>query len=501
MNKRTSLTWRAARAAAPWLLASAGLMASSPPATWAEIALTQLSPKLSVSGSLRVRGEFWNWFDPTGTQDNDYAFVATVARGAVQWKDDAFDVVLEAQNSSLMNLPADAAAPPPQGALGLGAVYFAHNRHQQDSHLFLKQGFLVLKRFGLAGLTLKGGRFEFSEGNEVLAGEPTLDWLKNLRLSQRLIGPFGWSHVGRAFDGVTASLTRGPLNLTLLASHPTQGGFDLAGMEEIGAIDLLYAAINLTRPAFAEQSDARLFYIYYGDDRGLLKSDNRPAGARAADKQDISIHTQGAHWISALPTAAGPIDLLAWGALQVGEWGTLDHRAWAWDLEVGWQPSALPWKPWVRIGYSRSSGDDDPADGDHDTFFQILPTARIYSFSTFYNLMNNEDGFIQLILRPRLGLSWRTDLHNLRLSESRDLWYQGSGATLEDRNVGFGFPGRPAFGHRDLFRMVETSLSYDVSKWLALSVYYGHVFGGSVVRALFAGDQADFGYLEVTLKL
>jgi len=130
MNKRTSLTWRAARAAAPWLLASAGLMASSPPATWAEIALTQLSPKLSVSGSLRVRGEFWNWFDPTGTQDNDYAFVATVARGAVRWKDDAFDVVLEAQNSSLMNLPADAAAPPPQGALGLGAVYFAHNRRQ-----------------------------------------------------------------------------------------------------------------------------------------------------------------------------------------------------------------------------------------------------------------------------------------------------------------------------------------------------------------------------------
>ena len=73
-------------------------------------------------------------------------------------------------------LPADAAAPPPQGALGLGAVYFAHNRRQYDSHLFLKQGFLVLKRFGLAGLTLKGGRFEFSEGNEVPA--------KN----QRLIG-------------------------------------------------------------------------------------------------------------------------------------------------------------------------------------------------------------------------------------------------------------------------------------------------------------------------
>ncbi|MBI3303531.1 MAG: hypothetical protein HYZ72_15820 [Deltaproteobacteria bacterium] len=191
---------------------------------WGEVALTQVSPRLSISGSLRVRGEFWNWFEPTGTQNNEYAFVATVARGAVHWKDDAFDVMLEAQNSSLMNLPDDAAAPPPQGALGLGAVYFAHNRHQNDTHIFLKQGFLTLKRLGLAGLTLKGGRFEFSEGSEVLTKEPTLDWLKNMRLSQRLIGPFGWSHVGRSFDGITASLTRWPLNLTLMASRPTQGG-------------------------------------------------------------------------------------------------------------------------------------------------------------------------------------------------------------------------------------------------------------------------------------
>ncbi len=93
------------------------------------------------------------------------------------------------------------------------------------------------------------------------------------------------------------------------------------------------------------------------------------------------------------------------------------------------------------------------------------------------------------------------DFHNLRLTESRDLWYQGAGATLADRDVGFGFPGRPAFGRRDLFQVLETSLSYDWSKSVNLSLYFGHVFGGSVVRALFADDQADFGYLEVTLKL
>jgi hypothetical protein len=106
-----------------------------------------------------------------------------------------------------------------------------------------------------------------------------------------------------------------------------------------------------------------------------------------------------------------------------------------------------------------------------------------------------------LILRPFPGAVARTDLHFIRLTEKKDLWYTGSGATLSDRNVGFGFPGRPAFGHRDLFRIIETSLSYDCNTHINISAYYGHVFGQEVVRAIYPHDQADFGYLEVILKL
>jgi hypothetical protein len=483
------------------LLVSTLVCIGIPTSVHSEVVLSQISPKLSVSASLRLRGEFWNWFEPKSTHDNSYNFFGSVGRGAIQWKDEAFDVFFEAQNSSLAGLPDDAVAPAPQGSLGLGAVYFAHNRRQNDTNIFLKQAYLVLKKVGIDGLFLKGGRFDFSEGNEVLTKDPTLDWLKNVRLSQRLIGPFAFSHVGRAFDGAHMGFTRGPLNLTLMASHPTQGGFDLAGMKEMNEIDLMYGAINLTKPAFAENMDARFFYIYYGDDRGLLKSDNRPAAARTADKQDISIHTEGGHWIYALPTQAGPIDLMAWGALQQGQWGKLDHNAWAWDLEMGWQPSMLPWKPWFRVGYGRSSGDDNAKDGDHETFFQILPTARLYAFSTFYNLMNSEDGFLQLILRPFPGVVGRSELHFVRLTEGKDLWYTGSGATLSDRNVGFGYPGRPAFGHRDLFRVLENSISYDWNKYVNVSAYYGHVFGQDVVRSIYAEDDANFGYVEVTFKL
>jgi len=74
----------------------------------------------------------WNWFDPKGAFDNDYIFAAFVGRGALQWKDDSFDVMVEAQNSSLVSLPDKASAPAPQGSLGLGAVYFAHNRREDE---------------------------------------------------------------------------------------------------------------------------------------------------------------------------------------------------------------------------------------------------------------------------------------------------------------------------------------------------------------------------------
>jgi hypothetical protein len=474
----------------------------SPQAGHGEVVLSQVSPKLSLSGSLRLRWEYWKWFTPTGPQNNEYDFLASVFRGMVKWTDESFDLIIEGQNTSFIDLPADVVAPLPQGVLGgLGAIYRTYNRRQNDTGIFLRQGVLTLKRLGLAGLTLKGGRFEFSEGNEVLTQEPTLDWLKNVRLSQRLIGPFNFAHVGRSFDGAVGSFSRGPLNFTLMAAHPTQGGFDLAAMQEMDEIDVLYAAINLTRPALLPNGDARIFYIYYGDDRRVLKVDNRPVAVRASDRrQDISLHTEGAHWISLLPTSLGPVDLLAWGAVQQGQWGFLEHFAWCWDVEAGWQPRTLPWKPWVRIGYGRSSGDDDPNDNDHNTFFQILPTARLYSFTTFYNLMNNEDAFVQLILRPTAGVVWRTDFHNIRLTEARDLWYQGPGATLSTRDIGFGFAGRPAFGERNLFRVLETSLTYAWSPHLECTVYYAHVFGDAVVRKIFAGDQADFGYVELLLK-
>ena len=111
--------------------------------------------------------------------------------------------------------------------------------------------------------------------------------------------------------------------------------------------------------------------------------------------------------------------------------------------------------------------------------------------------MNNQDLFGQLLLKPHPRVSLRADYHWLRLSERKDLWYSGGGATNDDV---FGFSGLPANGHRDLAHLVDLGVTVAVLKQLSTSLYYGHAFGQGVVQQTFAGRDADYGYVEATVR-
>jgi hypothetical protein len=91
----------------------------------------------------------------------------------------------------------------------------------------------------------------------------------------------------------------------------------------------------------------------------------------------------------------------------------------------------------------------------------------------------------------------RSDLHWLRLGERDDLWYSGGGAQSDGL---FGFSGTPSSGHRALAHLVDLSASVAVTSWLTLAGYYGHAFGGNVVGGTFAGRDADYGFMEMTLR-
>ena len=64
----------------------------------------------------------------------------------------------------------------------------------------------------------------------------------------------------------------------------------------------------------------------------------------------------------------------------------------------------------------------------------------------------------------------------------------------------FGYAGSPSGGDRELAHLVDVSLTIALHRRVTLGTYYGHAFGGGVVRASFAGADADYGFAELTFR-
>jgi hypothetical protein len=464
-------------------------------------ALAQDPPPIEIggvtfSGNLRERYEAWDFFTPT-TGQNLYGFSGTQIRFGFSQTRSNLDWNIEFEVPVLLGLPDRAVQPAPQGQLGLGGSYFAGNDNSSNTvFIFPKLAFV---RFKGAHSSLRVGRFEFTDGSEVKPKDPTLASLKADRIGQRLIGNFGYSDVMRSLDGVQYGYTNGPWNFAAVSAIPDRGVFQMDGW---GWVKTPVTYVALTRQANFGSAHAewRVFGIFYNDDRSVLKTDNRSAVAKVADLNNgIDIGTYGAHIIVAAPTSSGTFDLLGWGVLQSGRWGALTQRAGAFAAEGGWQPNfGVKVRPWLRGGYFYSSGDGNPNDGTHSTFFAVLPTPRVYARFPFFNSMNNTDAFGEVMLRPGKKLVIRSDVHGIWLSNSSDLWYSGGGAF---QPWTFGFQGRPSGGHTKLANLYDMSADYKFGHGVSATLYFGWAQGGQVIKAIFpTNSNGALGYVELNYK-
>jgi Alginate export len=453
---------------------------------------------LQWSATLRSRAEAWNWFD--SGDEGRYAFVGSYLRAGLSQQLQRFGWRVEVMVPLLLGLPDDAILPGSQGQLGQGASYFAGNDGAHNpGDVFPKE---VYVRLGASpsrdGHALRLGRFEFADGNETVPGDATVARLKRERLGHRLLGPFSFTHVLRSFDGAQYSWTSRERQLLLMGARPTTGVFDTDGWGWVDDVNMLYGAVTTPFRLGGEAGDARLFALWYEDDRGLPKTENRPSPARETDLDAVRITTFGGHVVQVFPTSTGPVDLLFWGTIQTGAWGSLDHAGTALALELGLQPDLGELAPWFRVGFFRGSGDGDPADGDHDTFFQVLPTPRPYARFPFYNFSNTTEVFATVALRPHPVAMVRVGARRLRLSESADLWYIGGGA-FEDET--FGYTGRPSGGARGLATILDLSLTVTPASWLTLEAFGALAPEDEVIRGIYPdAGTGGLGYLEVELR-
>src|SRR4051794_17457418 len=163
---------------------------------------------ITITGSLRSRVEAFDWFQPDATSgpgsNNAYAYSGNIFRISFAQRRETWDWNAEFAVPMLYGLPSNSVAPGAQGALGPGAQYWTGNQRSTNAAMiFPKQLYVRFNRmWGSANHSLRLGRFEFSDGAELTPKNGTLATLKNTRIAQRMIGSFGWTDVGRSFDGL-----------------------------------------------------------------------------------------------------------------------------------------------------------------------------------------------------------------------------------------------------------------------------------------------------------
>jgi hypothetical protein len=442
-----------------------------------------------------TRAETWRYFEPLpGGGDPDYAYVANRLQLELSRAWPRVDITVTAQHVGFIGLPDDATGP---GPLGLGSLYFEQGgRRTNPQQLYLRYANVRLKQV-LPGLDVQVGRMSYTSGAEAATGDARLEALKRQRLDARIVGEFEWSIYQRGYDGVRADWSRGPVRATGLAVRPTQGGFARVAGPTIDDIDVWGGTVSVQPTSRLPHTQVQGFVIRYDDDRPVTqRPDNM---GLSAPRVDVGITSTGGTLVGVYPVAGGHVDALAWGVWQRGDWYGQAHRASTFAVEGGYQWSTRPWSPWVRAGVLHASGDDSSTDNEHGTYFPVLPTVRRFSQTTVFSTMNVDDMFVQVMARPVKPLGLRLDVHRLHLASAAEIWYIGSGATLEEGGV-FGYSGRRSNGSRVLGTSIEGSADVAVTPLWSVNAFVGHVNGGRVVTGTFTGDRFWFVYVEQVLR-
>jgi len=444
--------------------------------------------KVDLSFTTRLRIEFWD----AHADDTDTFYAARSRVGLKYSYGGLLTLFGEFQDARIYSLSPSSLSPP-NGAAGLYRA-FADGRSRTHSDR-LRQLWLEVKP--IEGLGVRIGRQDIKLGTQAMYPEPNWKYLKIKRGSQRLVGTVGWTHAERSNDGISVSYdTGGGHHLYAFAARPTTGVFDIEDAYH-RQDDINYGGLSWTvkRDTWIPHTELRLFGLAYDDDRSA-RHGGRP--------DDVEVYTLGFSTIGIFPMGPGNIDLLVWGAYQFGDFtppppatSDLDHSAAAGILEIGYQFTEVTTKPWLRLGVNVASGDGDPNDGDHRTFFNMLPTNHLYyGFADRWAFQNLVDWFAQLMLKPHEKVAVNLMLHQFSLQNDDDFRYFGTGAY---NRTNFGYGAQPSRGHRTGGTEIDAVVNYAVSKHLSVQGGFAHMWGHGVTNA-FTDDDVTFGYLEVTLK-
>ncbi len=367
-----------------------------------------------------------------------------------------------------------------------------------DDSFDLRQGWVEFGNAKNFPLTLKAGRQILSYGDE------------------RLIGAFDWNNIGRTFDAVKLRWEEKTWWLEAFASSvvvPDGGSYnqsDLFNGNETER-EQIFSGLYFSTTAIGPQT-IDLYALHLHENQNpknlpLALGDTNfiTLGLRIKSKPGAFAHSEPASdgktmadGKSVTPPPAAPkpvgLDYDFEGAFQTGDVRGLDLTAWAVHGGLGYTFD-IGWMPRLGVAYNYGTGDDNPLDGDIETFQNLFPTNhKFYGQMDVFSWQNMHEVEVSLKAQPVKAVTLKAEFRAYWLASTDDVWYRANGVAAV-RPLNALAQSADSYAGSE----VDVLAQWTVNKHFAVEVGYSHFFAGAYLEDTGASDDADFGYVQATI--
>jgi hypothetical protein len=318
---------------------------------------------------------------------------------------------------------------------------------------------------------------------------------------ERLIGPGEWTNFTRTFDAAKFHYEQPKFSIDLFASTPVyifRDSFDQSDLFNGSEThrNLVFAGAYATTPVIHPMT-LDLYALY-------LHEDNQAFVPVAVTYPGTTLQTPGTTTDFVTLGTRVKSDskkLHGWEydgefAFQAGQVSDLDLLACAFHIGGGYTFQNCPWKPRLYVEYNYATGDDDPNDGDIETFQNLFPSNHNkYGVMDLFAWQNLSSPDIRFRVNPINKVSLETAFYVYWLANTDDSWYRANGTT---RVRPLTPAARDATNH--VGEEFDFLITYQPLKFLSIWAGYSHFFAGNYLKATGAADDADYGYVQATLN-
>ena len=352
-----------------------------------------------------------------------------------------------------------------------------------DDSFDLRQAYIEIADYSKCPWGLKLGRQELSFGDE------------------RLVGAFDWNNFGRTFDAAKLTYKKPGFTLDMFTSTSvviTSKNYDqsdfLNGTETGRGLVFsgVYASFNDLPFGVVD------VYTFMVDEPRGNTSNVQGGLAAPVTTGSLKAHSDFATLGSRIK--GDPKKLHGWEfsaeiAYQVGDLRGLSLNAFAATVGAGYNFDA-PLKPRIYAEYNFASGDGNSADNDIGTFQNLFPTNhKFYGIMDLFAWQNLQNALVSFRVSPAKNVTTELAYNAFWLADTNDVWYRANGLTaVRPLNA----TSRKASDYCG--SEVDFVVKWDVCKNLQVQGGYSHFFAGDYLKSTGFHSDADFGYVQATLK-